>query len=100
MAGNRLRCSGKPLRLPFGKEGPGVEGALAPFIFSVPPLGGFFVIRVYSPERGSMKGLFDSYHRHIDYLRISITDRCNLRCFYCSDGSFPHLPRHEVLSYA
>jgi cyclic pyranopterin phosphate synthase len=46
-----------------------------------------------------MKGLFDSYHRHIDYLRISITDRCNLRCFYCSDGSFPHLPRHEVLSY-
>ena len=27
--------------------------------------------------------MIDSYGRNIDYLRISITDRCNLRCRYC-----------------
>ncbi len=28
-------------------------------------------------------GLRDSYNRRINYLRLSVTDRCNLRCFYC-----------------
>lgn len=46
-----------------------------------------------------MSGLFDSYRRRIDYIRISVTDRCNLKCFYCTDGSVPHLPRREILSY-
>ncbi|MBM4310716.1 MAG: GTP 3',8-cyclase MoaA [Deltaproteobacteria bacterium] len=27
--------------------------------------------------------MIDNYHRHISYLRISLTDRCNLRCIYC-----------------
>jgi cyclic pyranopterin phosphate synthase len=27
--------------------------------------------------------LIDAYARSIDYLRISVTDRCNLRCVYC-----------------
>jgi len=44
--------------------------------------------------------LIDPYKRHLNYLRISITDRCNLRCIYCN----PRLPgkklRHkEVLRY-
>ncbi|MEK7773518.1 MAG: GTP 3',8-cyclase MoaA [Deltaproteobacteria bacterium] len=30
-----------------------------------------------------MEGLKDTYQRKIDYLRISVTDRCNLRCVYC-----------------
>lgn len=30
-----------------------------------------------------MKILFDQYNRKIDYLRVSVTDRCNLRCMYC-----------------
>ena len=46
-----------------------------------------------------MTGLFDSFQRQINYLRISVTDRCNLRCVYCSVGSVPHLPRNEILSY-
>jgi cyclic pyranopterin phosphate synthase len=46
-----------------------------------------------------MTGLFDSFQRQIYYLRISVTDRCNLRCIYCSVGSVPHLPRSEILSY-
>ena len=46
-----------------------------------------------------MTGLFDSWQRQINYLRISVTDHCNLSCIYCSVGSVPHLPRTEILSY-
>ena len=46
-----------------------------------------------------MTGLFDSWQRQINYLRISVTDHCNLNCVYCSVGSVPHLPRSEILSY-
>ncbi|MFC2051379.1 GTP 3',8-cyclase MoaA [Chloroflexota bacterium] len=47
-----------------------------------------------------MTGLFDSWQRQINYLRISVTDQCNLNCIYCSMGSVPpHLPRSEILSY-
>lgn len=44
--------------------------------------------------------LRDSFHRRIDYLRISITDRCNYRCLYCmpANGIEPK-PRHELLHY-
>ena len=43
--------------------------------------------------------LIDNFKRVIDYIRISITDRCNLRCKYCFDGSFNFLPHEELLSY-
>ena len=43
--------------------------------------------------------LVDDYNRVIDYVRISVTDRCNLRCRYCIDGDFPFIPHAEVLSY-
>ncbi|OAG27839.1 GTP 3',8-cyclase MoaA [Thermodesulfatator autotrophicus] len=44
--------------------------------------------------------LIDSHGRKITYLRVSITDRCNLRCFYCSSkDSFAKLPAEEILSY-
>ncbi|MBI4302848.1 MAG: GTP 3',8-cyclase MoaA [Chloroflexi bacterium] len=46
-----------------------------------------------------MTGLFDSWQRQINYLRISVTDHCNLNCVYCSAGSVPHLPRNEILTY-
>ncbi|MFC2056293.1 GTP 3',8-cyclase MoaA [Chloroflexota bacterium] len=46
-----------------------------------------------------MTGLFDSWQRQINYLRISVTDNCNLSCLYCSLGSVSHLPRNEILSY-
>ncbi len=47
-----------------------------------------------------MPELIDPYHRIIDYLRISITDRCNLRCSYCmpSTGASLH-PKSEILTY-
>ena len=44
--------------------------------------------------------LFDSFHRRINYLRISVTDRCNLRCIYCMPPQgVPLIPRSELLSY-
>jgi len=46
-----------------------------------------------------MTGLIDSWQRQINYLRISVTDHCNLSCVYCSVGSLPHLQRKEILSY-
>ncbi|MFH1230714.1 MAG: GTP 3',8-cyclase MoaA [Planctomycetota bacterium] len=43
----------------------------------------------------------DRFGREINYLRISITDRCNFRCFYCMPpaGIKPLLPSSEILSY-
>lgn len=47
-----------------------------------------------------MNSLTDSFSRVIDYLRISITDKCNLRCIYCmpSDGVAP-AEHSDILSY-
>lgn len=43
----------------------------------------------------------DNFNRNIDYLRISVTDRCNLRCIYCmpEEGIKNLLPHEEILSY-
>jgi len=44
--------------------------------------------------------LIDPCNRKLNYLRISITDRCNLRCIYCVPyGFIPKLPHKEILSY-
>jgi len=42
----------------------------------------------------------DPFGRRVDYLRISVTDRCNERCLYCLPENYNDwLPRHEVLAY-
>ena len=47
-----------------------------------------------------MTGLSDSFQRPIDYLRISVTDRCDLRCIYCMPPEgVPWRPHEHVLSY-
>ena len=47
-----------------------------------------------------MTGLSDSFQRPIDYLRISVTDRCNLRCIYCMPAEGIGLLQHkDILSY-
>ena len=43
--------------------------------------------------------MVDSFSRKIDYLRVSITDRCNLRCKYCVSDNFTRYPRQEILQY-
>ncbi|MFW6081076.1 MAG: GTP 3',8-cyclase MoaA [Desulfosalsimonas sp.] len=46
------------------------------------------------------KELVDLHNRHINYLRISITDRCNLRCLYCTPGGqVEKMPHDSILRY-
>ena len=48
-----------------------------------------------------MTGLSDSFQRPINYLRISVTDQCNLRCFYCMpEKGLALLPKDHLLTYA
>lgn len=47
-----------------------------------------------------MEKLTDRFNRRIDYLRISVTDRCNLRCIYCMpECGIMHKPHEELLSF-
>ena len=44
--------------------------------------------------------LIDQYNRHLNYLRVSITDRCNLKCMYCvPQDLIPRVDHEEVLRY-
>ena len=80
-----LRSSGIPVGLPLA-------GGIVP---------GHDVLRAQSGD-----GLFiaDALHRPLRDLRISVTDRCNLRCTYCMprnvfDQQYAFLPRAELLSF-
>ena len=46
-----------------------------------------------------MKQLIDPFGRTIEYLRISVTDRCDLRCSYCMSEDIEFLPRQDVLTF-
>lgn len=47
-----------------------------------------------------MSALLDQFGRSIEYLRISVTDRCNFRCRYCMPiEGLPWLPKSDILSY-
>jgi len=47
-----------------------------------------------------MPGICDGFQRGIDYLRISVTDRCNLRCIYCMPPEgVPLVSHQDILSY-
>jgi molybdenum cofactor biosynthesis protein A len=44
--------------------------------------------------------MIDGFGRHINYLRLAVTDRCNLRCHYCMpEEGINYIPREELLSY-
>ena len=45
------------------------------------------------PER-----LLDRFGRHITYVRLSVTDRCDLRCVYCMSEDIEFLPRSQLLT--
>ena len=47
-----------------------------------------------------MAGLSDSFQRPINYMRVAVTDRCNLRCVYCMpEEGVPWMPHNKILSY-
>ena len=44
--------------------------------------------------------LIDGFNRRIDYLRISVTDRCNLRCVYCMpEAGLPWIAKASILTF-
>jgi GTP 3',8-cyclase len=48
--------------------------------------------------RETTRALIDGFGRRIDYVRLSITDRCDLRCRYCMAERMTFLPRSELLT--
>ena len=56
------------------------------------PLSGLFI-----RKRVKRQMLTDQFGRTIDYMRISVTDRCNLRCRYCMPDGIECVPMEEVL---
>ncbi|HEY7877098.1 MAG TPA: GTP 3',8-cyclase MoaA [Gemmatimonadaceae bacterium] len=53
-----------------------------------------------APVAPATEALRDQFGRRIEYLRISVTDRCNFRCVYCMPREgLPWLPKAEILSY-
>ncbi|MES9991598.1 MAG: GTP 3',8-cyclase MoaA [Candidatus Thiodiazotropha sp.] len=51
-----------------------------------------------SPEQKIPSSLVDRFNRRIDYLRISVTDRCDLRCVYCMSEDMEFVPRSQLLT--
>ncbi len=44
------------------------------------------------------KPMIDPYGRHVSYLRVSVTDRCDFRCVYCMSEHMTFLPKRELLT--
>ena len=42
--------------------------------------------------------LIDPFGRHVSYLRVSVTDRCDFRCTYCMAEDMTFLPKRDLLS--
>src|ERR1700723_464396 len=50
------------------------------------------------PANPASPALIDSFGRAVTYLRLSVTDRCDLRCIYCMAEHMTFLPKADVLS--
>jgi len=49
-------------------------------------------------RKPQLSQLTDPFGRHVSYLRISVTDRCDFRCHYCMSEDMTFLPKRDVLS--
>ena len=56
-----------------------------------------YAVVMLSPDRQT-RPLIDGYGRTIDYVRLSVTDRCDLRCTYCMTERMQFLPRKDLLT--
>src|ERR1700742_3815271 len=52
----------------------------------------------YDAPSPATQPLVDSFGRTVTYLRVSVTDRCDLRCVYCMAEHMTFLPKAEVLT--
>ncbi|MDR2219410.1 MAG: GTP 3',8-cyclase MoaA [Methylobacillus sp.] len=51
-----------------------------------------------APHDSASEVLIDQFGRRVDYIRLSITDRCDFRCVYCMGEDMTFLPREDVLT--
>jgi cyclic pyranopterin phosphate synthase len=51
-----------------------------------------------SSEQSLLRPMVDPFGRTIRYLRVSVTDRCDLRCFYCMSEDMTFLPKADLLT--
>src|SRR6195256_4943840 len=51
------------------------------------------------PEASLFRPMTDPFGRTISYLRVSVTDRCDLRCFYCMSEDMTFLPKADLLTF-
>src|SRR5438552_10969714 len=51
-----------------------------------------------SPLAALSSAMTDPFGRTISYLRVSVTDRCDLRCFYCMSEDMTFLPKADLLT--
>ena len=51
-----------------------------------------------SPPASLSSPMADPFGRGISYLRVSVTDRCDLRCFYCMSEDMTFLPKADLLT--
>ena len=49
-------------------------------------------------SRSLSRPMTDPFGRTISYLRVSVTDRCDLRCFYCMSEDMTFLPKADLLT--
>ncbi|KAI0010158.1 molybdenum cofactor biosynthesis prote [Xylariaceae sp. FL0662B] len=112
LAGRTLSAS-RPLQIPAGKQhvAPArrVTGAAAPAAapYGIPEPQNSVPASSGQPSRRDLLRnakpfsdfLTDTFHRQHDYLRISLTERCNLRCVYCMpEEGVPLSPQKELLT--
>jgi cyclic pyranopterin phosphate synthase len=58
----------------------------------------YYFSAVFMSSSPDISSLVDRFGRTVDYLRISITDRCDFRCLYCMSEEMTFLPRAQILT--
>jgi cyclic pyranopterin phosphate synthase len=53
---------------------------------------------LFTPSASLSRPMTDPFGRSISYLRVSVTDRCDLRCFYCMSEDMTFLPKADLLT--
>ncbi len=77
---------------------------IEPFLFRNRPVYDAERTRLPLPFTSSMSVapsvLYDNHGRPLEYVRVAVTDRCNLRCFYCMPAEgIEYMPKRDLLSY-
>src|SRR5258708_7191401 len=62
--------------------------------------GGYLVLDTpQTTDRfGNARPMVDPHGRHVTYLRVSVTDRCDFRCVYCMSEHMTFLPKKDLLT--